>query len=527
MSSKARVKTRVSQALGSQSTNKSSDLISASNNYEVMKKRLKLLLQSVKNHHQAILQVHKTRVETVKLIGVLSVNSPLFDLAGQLSKAEDPNNFVCSYASVHTDMASQSKLFDDRYGKFVVEYICEWERVVTGRISAGLKKEQQLRVELDHYQKKVESLRTNANVTLAKGKMVDPKAAEKLSRNEEKFLASRRDYEKFKNSLCILIDEATLRSWKDLHPLVLKMAQFDLTVARAESNMFAKLDQVIENLKTFAEQNNISGDSRLSNLESMDVYELSGTVEKEVKQIENGPSTLNPNTFGSSGPMQVNQMNWNSGMPMNNTPSYDFQQPGQQPQMTWNVSPMNSSGELSQYQFQTQQSYGSDTGTTMGMLDIAARAAPPPTFDSLNESVQSMSFTNPNVQTGNNNTNPFSMPSNNNSNHGMPFADPFTAASNVPNANRGPTPTLPNVPPPPMPPPLPPSQSSHQQQQQQHGDPFAMNNQNPQPQSYNQLTISTNSTGYNNQGPLSSPISGMNNQAQNSNHQMKNPFDMF
>jgi len=69
-SSKARVTTRLKQKLGSQSTNKSSDLISATNNYEVMKKRLKLLIAAVKNHHEAIIQLNKTRNE-VRIVNYL------------------------------------------------------------------------------------------------------------------------------------------------------------------------------------------------------------------------------------------------------------------------------------------------------------------------------------------------------------------------------------------------------------------------------------------------------------------------
>jgi len=53
-------------------------------------------------------------------------------------------------------MAAQSKVFDDRYAKFVVDYVVDWERILTNRISAGLKREEQLRIELDHYQRKVE-----------------------------------------------------------------------------------------------------------------------------------------------------------------------------------------------------------------------------------------------------------------------------------------------------------------------------------------------------------------------------------
>ena len=111
-----------------------------------------------------------------------------------------------------------------------------------------------------------------------------------------KLLNSRTEYEKFKNALCVLIDEATLRSWKDLHPLLLKMIQFDVTVASCETKFFTKLNSVMDSLKIFAEQNGITGESRLSSLENMDAYELSGTTEKEVLAIENGNYATMNNT---------------------------------------------------------------------------------------------------------------------------------------------------------------------------------------------------------------------------------------
>lgn len=494
-SSKARVTTRLKQKLGSQSTNKSSDLISATNNYEVMKKRLKLLIAAVKNHHEAIIQLNKTRNETVKLIGVLSLNTPLFEHGGAL-KSEGQSGNALSYASVHTNLATQSATFVERYGKYVVDYVVEWERVISTRLSAGLQKEEKLRLELDHYQAKVEGIRQSANVTLAKGKMVDPKTAEKLSRNEEKLLKSRTEYEKFKNALCVLIDEATLRSWKDLHPLLTKMIQFDVTVAATESKMFSQLNTVISSLKTFAEQNHITGESRLNQLENLDAYALSGTSERDTLTIENGNPSMNGNygeNYGDplGGPMGGSmgngaQSNWNPGTQMDGSGhSFNYSNPvGTAQQSNWNYS------GNAQSQMQTQNIYGSNDG-----LSTLTNAAPAPTFDSLNEATQGMSLS----QNG--------------------YSDPFAAS---------PVPGVPTAPPPQMPPPVPPTQTNLG---------FASSQMN-QSQQYNQLTISSNpSLGYNygNTPGINSPASiganSMNSQANafNSNRDTyaKNPFDSF
>ncbi len=106
----------------------------------------------------------------------------------------------------------------------LIDYAVEWEKVMVARVSAGLIKAEQLRVELDHYQHKVDSLRQSANATMAKGEQVDGKSAERLTRNEDKLIKNKADHTKFMSALCLLIEEVTEQSWSDLHPLLVKSA---------------------------------------------------------------------------------------------------------------------------------------------------------------------------------------------------------------------------------------------------------------------------------------------------------------
>ena len=437
----------------------------------------------------------------------MSVKTPLFEHAGQLANTEDSLRNTCSYASINTDMASQHKIFTDRYLKYVVEYAVDWERIVTKRISEGLKKGELLRVELDHYQSKVENMRTAANVTLAKKKMVDPKTAEKLSRNEEKLLNSRREYEKFKNALCVLIDETTLRSWKDLHPLLLKICQFDLTTATSEAKAFSKLNTVISNLKTFAERNNLTGDSRLNNLESMDPYQLSGTTEKEPLMLENARTpTSSHDVLGG--------IDWNSGMQMNSASDFQNQQ-NQQSHLGFGMT--NPSNDFSQ--FQPQQAYATDP--SLGHL---TNAAPAPTVESLQESTQFLTI---NSATSMDN--------------GLQSNLSFSGGHDIPSSNSGGIfdsfpgsgPSGPTVPPPQMPPPLPPSQaltiSNNQSSHNAAGyaqDPYFQQQQrNQYPQPYQQKNLN------NPQGILSPTSAGATastmKHSGSDNAFTKNPFDDF
>lgn len=219
-------------------------------------------------------------------MATFSLNSPIFECAGELGEGQD----VMSYASVHSSIASQQKVFCDKYGQYVVNYAVEWENVLTERISQGLKKANQMRIELDHYEEKVKSIRVTVNVAIAKGKAVDPKLSEKLRRNEEKFRSAKVSYEKFIHALAVLIDEATLRSWKDLHPLLVKMVQFDCTIVKSQAKALSGLDVVVSKLKNFAQEHNIP-QSRLKDLQSMNPFELSRLNEQEYLALHASPET--------------------------------------------------------------------------------------------------------------------------------------------------------------------------------------------------------------------------------------------
>lgn len=191
------------------------------------------------------------------------------DAISLLPSADRPSSSVTSMASIYDDLSAKSKSYVTKYEQFVLSYVLEWEKVIRGRIDAGIKKAEELRIELDHYQKKVESLRLQVNSSMAKGKSVSSAQQEKVSRNEEKLLSSKQSYNKVATDLVILLEEVTERSWRDLHPLLVKMAQFDMTISNDESKVLGNLNTVISKLKTVASDNGLSNQPRLKDLASL------------------------------------------------------------------------------------------------------------------------------------------------------------------------------------------------------------------------------------------------------------------
>ena len=180
-----------------------------------------------------------------------------------------PSDSVCSYSSVHDAVSAKTKSYVQKYQQFIVSYVEEWEKTVTTRIDNGLKKAEEQRRELDHYQKKVESLRLTTNKAMAQGKSVKSDTAEKLKRNEEKLVTAKQTYNKLTSALCLLMDEVAERSWRDLHPLLIKCAQFDMTMAQDESRILSSFSQVVNKLKEVATANGISPQHRLKDLGSL------------------------------------------------------------------------------------------------------------------------------------------------------------------------------------------------------------------------------------------------------------------
>lgn len=218
----------------------------------------------------------------------MSKESPLFEHIGDLPDDKRSSETVLSYLSIQDGLHNKVKAYASKYAEFVVNYAVEWERIVNHRVSTGIKKEEKFRIEVDHYQEKVESLRHTANSALAKGKAVDSRTADRLARNEEKLKSAKTSHQTFSQSLCTLIDEVTGRGWRDLHPLLVKMAQFDITLSEDESKALSKLNQIVSELKRVAATHGINPQARLKDLDSLDPSLLSTKQPDPSKLLEDG-----------------------------------------------------------------------------------------------------------------------------------------------------------------------------------------------------------------------------------------------
>ena len=239
-----------------------------------------------------------------KAINSLTFNTPLFGCAGDIpanasvgmvdgggGTASDNNNNNSSmtdlvitndgnnanskdsHAAIHLALHRKNKLYHDKYTEHILTYAAEWERILTTRISGHLKQSETLRVDLDHYAKKVEDLHKTINKTMTKGKPVSDDNVDRLKRNEAKLIQARMEYDRFVNDLCGYMEEVMLRGWKDLHPLLVKMAQFDTTLCNEESSLFTRsMTGVTDRLKNM--KNDHPGLTPLGRLKELETASL-------------------------------------------------------------------------------------------------------------------------------------------------------------------------------------------------------------------------------------------------------------
>lgn len=393
---KSRAVVRLKEAVGaSKARNRSADLTKLQDQYHAFVKQLKGLLVVLRNHHGSMMAIQKTRLAVAQAIAKMADRSPLYDCASELPSPERPPEQVCSYLSIHAKVSDKSKSYISKYAQFVVEYVLEWEKVISGRISVGLKKAEELRRDLDHYQQKVESLRQSANVSMAKGKMVDSKTAERLSRNEEKFMKSKQEYDLFATDLCILIEEVTERSWRDLHPLLIKLAQFDMTMSDDESKMMGQMSKVVKEMKDVALRTKLSPQPRLKDIECQTPELLNTRVGGADLRIEAGddggdefgstttstampPGSVAPQGLGGF-PVQVASADQGRNR-TSSFASYDSV-----PSATGSASGRKSPAYPSAFGVSDTQRSMRPAPSTADIVQMSSAAAPPPSMDQIND----------------------------------------------------------------------------------------------------------------------------------------------
>ena len=277
-----RLEKHVENANMNKNKNRSPDLIPLTEEYELMKKKLRKLVTVVKTYNDSMEAADSARNDLVEHLAHMSAKSPIYDsVGGKLDKdaVEELKSIrksskmsrtveevgkawkkryetdVCSLKIVQDLNSSQTKVNAREYNEHVLGYVLEWEKVVTERVERELKKVRKLQGDRTHYERKVEGLRARANDLEAKGKPSPDTAVEKLERNEEKLRSAFLLHESDATRLCILIEAAAKDGWKDLYHFVKNYIKWESNRVGRESDIFCQLSDTLVSMKSEFKEN--------------------------------------------------------------------------------------------------------------------------------------------------------------------------------------------------------------------------------------------------------------------------------
>jgi len=154
-----------------------------------------------------------------------------------------------SLASLQQMAGLHVKLNLKDYQEHIVDYITEWEQVITTKADRGLKDVKKLHSTRTHYESKVEGLRRRVNQLETKEKEVPPALVEKLARNETKLDVAWKAHEQQASLLCVLLKEITEQGWRDAYPLLRNAMKWEVNRLGRENITYGKLPGTLDAMK--------------------------------------------------------------------------------------------------------------------------------------------------------------------------------------------------------------------------------------------------------------------------------------
>jgi hypothetical protein len=146
--------------------------------------------------------------------------------------------------------AMQDKLDEFDYQSHIIEYIDEWDEVITTMGDMEIKDCSELSKRRNHYVQKVDRLRKKVNRIEQKGGRDAPhQLQQKLERNENKLERADDLFESRSNDLAVVLTESVRRGWIDLYPLIRNAMKFEVNRLSRESSSFGRLTGTLAALK--------------------------------------------------------------------------------------------------------------------------------------------------------------------------------------------------------------------------------------------------------------------------------------
>ena len=276
-------------------------LKAAAERFFVFKTQLKQLAAALLENHKQDKQTRLARLKLLHALSALSVESPIAGLVGApaaadaasstkdgikreslddgivgenakgenvpTEKSEDEQSDTA--ASVVTSYHALQANFVEQLENLVqcqeemLEYVKHWDQVVTSRVCAELRYVKKLQSNWLSYEMKVESLKASVAKKQIKNKPVD-KESSKVARNETKLRRTRKEYNNNVIRNTVLIEEITLRAFRDLIPLLMKLLEYDAEVAKQTTSLVEPLKKLKGEIQSVCSSFDMTDDVILS-----------------------------------------------------------------------------------------------------------------------------------------------------------------------------------------------------------------------------------------------------------------------
>jgi hypothetical protein len=257
---KTRVGVLIREAMGGKkATAQEGDLVDQTQRFHELQAQVEAFVMALKEHQKAFMRVQDTHVLVAESLAKLSTNTPLDAIFG--TAQSDATESVLAMQQRAAAEQNRSKM--DAYCPHILEYAEKWQNTLRKRIDEESKTTKQHRIELDHYRRKTEHLRETVQSITAKGKPIPASLQEKLQRNEEKLQTSANAYSISATGLLILLDEANVRYWRDLHhPILMRYAILETEIVMSEAQNLHPLRNAVQAMERIAQQHHIPQQSQ-------------------------------------------------------------------------------------------------------------------------------------------------------------------------------------------------------------------------------------------------------------------------
>jgi hypothetical protein len=193
-----------------------------------------------------------TKANNVEQGGGGKVTVQVDDLASTWAKKNGTT--TVSLAALNQLADLQGEINGHEFQNHIMEYVEEWDAVVTTRIDQILKDTKKLQLDRTHYEDKVDKLRNTVNELETKGKTTPTGTADKLARNEEKLKEAWEAHETSAAKSCLLIEEATQRGWKELYHVVKNLMKWETNRVGRANDIYANVPDALDSMKATLQQ---------------------------------------------------------------------------------------------------------------------------------------------------------------------------------------------------------------------------------------------------------------------------------